>query len=72
MQDILKYQPSNMKVNPLTAFMSNLKMMCWVSFQFSKDEEEFRFIPSEEKLYILSRIAALDKEKLERERRKDY
>nr|XP_022334740.1 39S ribosomal protein L48, mitochondrial-like [Crassostrea virginica]XP_022334798.1 39S ribosomal protein L48, mitochondrial-like [Crassostrea virginica] len=39
---------------------------------FSKDEEEFRFIPSEEKLYILSRIAALDKEKLERERRKDY
>ncbi|XP_011419434.3 large ribosomal subunit protein mL48 [Magallana gigas] len=38
---------------------------------FSKEEEEFRFIPSEEKLSLLARLASLEKEKLERERRKD-
>lgn len=47
--------------------------ICFLFFylQFSKEEEEYRFIPSEEKLALLSRLASLEKEKLERERRKD-
>jgi hypothetical protein len=39
--------------------------------QFSKEEEDFRYIPSEEKLKLLDRLRSLEKEKLERERRKD-
>lgn len=48
-----------------------LNLMIFLNLQFSKEEEEFRFIPSEEKLSLLARLASLEKEKLERERRKD-
>ncbi|XP_048735247.1 39S ribosomal protein L48, mitochondrial-like isoform X2 [Ostrea edulis] len=39
--------------------------------EFTKEEEEFRYIPSDEKLKLLDRLRSLEKEKLERERRKD-
>lgn len=48
-----------------------LNLMIFLNLQFLKEEEEFRFILSEEKLFLLVRFVLLEKEKLERERRKD-
>lgn len=48
-----------------------LNLMIFFNLQFLKEEEEFRFILSEEKLFLLVRFVLLEKEKLERERRKD-
>ncbi|XP_061174485.1 large ribosomal subunit protein mL48-like [Saccostrea echinata] len=39
--------------------------------EFSKEVEDFRYIPSDEKLNLLARLKALEKEKIEREKRKD-
>lgn len=50
---------------------SCLNLMIFLNLQFLKEEEEFRFILSEEKLFLLVRFVLLEKEKLERERRKD-
>ncbi|XP_062618245.1 large ribosomal subunit protein mL48-like [Saccostrea cucullata] len=39
--------------------------------EFSKEMEDSRYIPSDEKLHLLARLASLEKEKIEREKRKD-